>query len=177
VYSAILAHIAATSSESVKAVTLGLSIGNVVGDRVGVIVKSISNGLKTRGTSTELTVSDEDLNKWTVTIIHSTSKIVGVIASFVMKRAAAIFSGCMLGAQMFVRALESVVDPLLEQAKLPTLAKNPEVITALQMSLVGLGFVTQMKGSKHIPAVIKALLAPFFAADLAITALMVGKEK
>ena len=175
-YSAILSHIAATSHETVKAVTLGLSIGNIVGERLATVVQSISRNLKSKDTNAQLVVSDEEMGKWTVAAIHGGSRALGIAISFFMERMAAMFSGCVLGAQMVMQALETVIDPLLEGAQLPTLAKNPELLTTMQMSLVGVGFMSQLKNGRHLPELVKILLAPLYALDYAVTAAFVLKK-
>lgn len=176
VYSAILSHIATTSHETVKAVTLGLSIGNIVGERLANVAQSISRNLKSKDTNAQLVVSDEELGKWTVAAIHGGSRALGIAVSFFLERMAAVFSGCVLGAQMVMHALEGVLDPLLDGAKLPTIAKNPELLTAMQMSLVGIGFMSQLKSGRHLPELVKILLSPLCALDYAVTAAFVLKK-
>ena len=176
VYSAILSHIAATSHETIKAVTLGLSVGNIVGERLANVVQSISRSVKSKNTNAQLVVSDEQLGKWTVAAIHGGSRAIGIALSFFLERMAATFSGCVLGAQMVMHALENVLDPFLEGAKLPTFAKNPELVTTMQMSLVGFGFMSQLKNGRHLPELVKILLMPLFALDYAVTAAFVLKK-
>lgn len=173
-YSAVMTHIATTSSDSVKAVTLGLSIGKIVGERLDGVVRSIIKRIKANN-SKSINASEDDLNKWAVSFIHGTSHVVGVMASFFLERAAQVFSSCTLGSQLLLSSVQTLADPLLGELKLPTLASNPEFVTALQMALVGVGFWTQLRGS-NLSVVAKAVLSPILAADLAITAFFVTKK-
>ena len=140
------------------------------------MVQSISRNLKSKDVNAQLVVSDEELGKWTVAAIHGGSRAVGIAVSFFMERMAAMFSGCVLGAQMVVHALETLLDPVLDGAKLPTLAKNPELVTTIQMSLVGIGFMSQLKSGRHLPELVKVFLMPLYALDYAVTAVFVLKK-
>jgi hypothetical protein len=169
-YSAILAHLAAESHESVKAITLGLNVGSIVGERLTLVVHSIQKNLMSKQSTAELSVTIDELNKWSRTAIHGVSRVLGVVGSFILRRAALVFSGCMLGSHMLIQSVQTAIDPLLIAANLSTLKSNPELTTAVQFALVGIGFSRQLTGNS-LPAFLRTLLSPLIAADLAITAL------
>ena len=81
-----------------------------------------------------------------------------------------------VGAQMVIESFEQIIDPVLEKSSLPTLVRNPHFINLVQVGLVGVGFASQLRGSKHLPHFVGFLLSPLITLDLIISAAFVTKK-
>lgn len=166
-----MSHIAATSSHTAKSITLGLSVGHVVGNKATNIITSFMK--KSSVTNAQQShISENDVNKWTHYIIHGGVRVLSIAASFMLARFSHIFSDCMLGAHMLLLAAEDILYPVLNKMNLPIIIKDPQVFTVIQMALVGVGFISQMRGLQ-VPLLFRPILIPLKAADMAITAIFV----
>lgn len=91
-------------------------------------------------------------------------------------QASLTFSACSLGSEMIISSLEDLVDPYLEQAKLPTLKSNTELVTCLQASLVTIGF-TRVVTAGHPHGLVRILLSPLYAVEKFIDTVFLSSLK
>jgi hypothetical protein len=165
VYISLLAGVAAVSSQTAQAVTLGMNMAKIF-TRLG---KKVFGFLQEKSARSETVLALEHLvdqnRAWATTAFAAGSHVVAIMFAGALKQLARVASACALGSQMLFDAMEEVLDPLLEHLELPTLKANPAAAAALQGSVVVVGVFAQMRGHYGMPWLVKLALSPVLLAE------------
>lgn len=146
---------------------MGLNLGKTVFDRILSAFRSFASS---RRSATIDAASDfvDAHSGWVQIAGKAFARAVGVAIAFAMGKLTAIFSACSVGSQMVVQSIEAVVDPWLVHFNLPPLKDTPGRVTAMQTSLLALGYTFQIKHS-GIPLWLKLVLSPVLAFEFFLT--------
>lgn len=169
VYISLLAGVAAVSSQTAQAVTLGTNMAKIFSGLGKKFFGKFFGILQERAAHNESVLALEHLldqnRAWASTAITTGSHLLAIVFAGMLKRVAQISSACALGSQMVFDSLEELIDPLLEQMGLPTLKSNPSAAAALQGSVVVVGVLSQMRGHHGMPWLVEMALAPVLVAE------------
>eukprot|EP01038_Epipyxis_sp_PR26KG_P009532 gene9532-12840_t len=185
IYHSLSAGIAAVSHQTLGHIAIGMQFGHTLANRLIAITSQYitSHRLHSHIENVDAKLSSTTTfgrsnKEWLHMTIQVTSAALGMILMYSLKKTAMVFSACTLGSSLIIDASHYVLDPYLQNNKLPTLKSSPVVTSGVQSALVGIGLYAALRpGGNHLPIILKALFAPLFGLELLIENIFGGKNK
>lgn len=181
-YISVLSVVAAASNQLLAKATIGLQIGRALAERVMEIItdqgrewfEQHGERLESKHDSSMSILLNQFMQSnaaWVNNAVTAASAVAGFLVAHMFKKAMFVFSSCTTGAKMMLESCAAVVDPVLAEMGLPTLASGSKSTALLQTSLVAVGVYMNFSGAGRVPLPLKVVFAPLYAVELGFRAL------